>query len=302
MNIKIDNRETDLIQLCQSELAKELSKEMAKVLAKPRESIKNKDSKKDKNNITIEVLPLPIGDIILEYLGKEIIIIERKSAADLEASIKDGRYEEQSFRLSNSEVHNHNIVYLIEGSLINRQNKQMLYSSMFSLNYSKGFSVLRSTSIQETAYIICNMAYKLNKNMLENKLSYYKNKDIKQEIKQETNESSILECTVDLKDDNDVDKTDENEHIETSYCSVVKKVKKDNITPENISEIMLCQIPGISSVSAIAIMSQFKTMQNLISSMKADPLCLNSITCMNSKGQSRKLGKNIIANIIKFLL
>ena len=282
MNIKIDNRETDLIQLCQLELAK--------VLAKPTEPVKNKDSKKDKNNINIEVLPLPIGDIILEYLGKEIIIIERKSAADLEASIKDGRYEEQSYRLSNSEVHNHNIVYLIEGSLINRQNKQMLYSSMFSLNYSKGFSVLRSTTIQETAYIICNMAYKLNKNMLENKMSYYKNKEVKQEIIENVN----------LKGEND--ETDENEHIETSYCSVVKKVKKDNITPENISEIMLCQIPGISSVSAIAIMSQFKTMQNLILSVKTDPLCLNSITCLNSKGQSRKLGKNIIANIIKFLL
>ena len=284
MNIKIDNRETDLIQLCQLELAKVLEKE----------SVKNKDSKKDKNNITIEVLPLPIGDIILEYLGKEIIIIERKSAADLEASIKDGRYEEQSYRLTNSEVHNHNIVYLIEGSLINRQNKQMLYSSMFSLNYSKGFSVLRSTSIQETAYIICNMAYKLNKNMLENKMSYYKNKEIKQEIKQEIKEEA--------NDVDETDDTDKNEHQEISYCSVVKKVKKDNITPENISEIMLCQIPGISSVSAIAIMLQFKTMQNLISTMKADPLCLNSITCLNSKGQSRKLGKNIIANIIKFLL
>ena len=291
MNIKIDNRETDLIQLCQLELAKE----MAKVLAKPTESVKNKDSKKDKNNITIEVLPLPIGDIILEYLGKEIIIIERKSAADLEASIKDGRYEEQSYLLSNSEVHNHNIVYLIEGSLINRQNKQMLYSSMFSLNYSKGFSVLRSTSIQETAYIICNMAYKLNKNMLENKMSYYKNKEIIEEIKQKTIEDE--ECTVNLKDD-----IEENEHQQPSYCSVVKKVKKDNITPENISEIMLCQIPGISSVSAIAIMLQFKTMQNLILSIKTDPLCLNSITSINSKGQSRKLGKNIIANIIKFLL
>jgi ERCC4-type nuclease len=273
MNIKIDNRESDLIQLCQLELAKEMAK-----------------GKSSKNNITIEVLPLPIGDIILEYLSKEIIIIERKSAADLEASIKDGRYEEQSYRLSNSEVHNHNIVYLIEGSLINRQNKQMLYSSMFSLNYSKGFSVLRSSSIQETAYIICNMAYKLNKNMLENKLSYYKNKEVKQEII----ENDVVET--------DVVETDENEHIETSYCSVVKKVKKDNITPENISEIMLCQIPGISSVSAIAIMSQFKTMQNLILSVKTDPLCLNSITCLNSKGQSRKLGKNIIANIIKFLL
>jgi hypothetical protein len=142
------------------------------------------------------------------------------------------------------------------------------------------------------------MAYKLNKNMLENKLSYYKNKEIKKEV----SNSSMLECTVDLKEETDVNETDENEHIETSYCSVVKKIKKDNITPENINEIMLCQIPSISSVSAIAIMSQFKTMQHLISSVKANPLCLNSITCLNSKGQSRKLGKNIIANIIKFLL
>jgi ERCC4-type nuclease len=187
----------------------------------------------------------------------------------------------------------------------------MLYSSLLSLNYSKGFSVLRSSSIQETAYIICNMAYKLNKNMLENKLSYYKNKNIKEvkEIKKEVCESSVSDCTINLNEENDVvdktdetDETDETDKNEISYCSVVKKVKKDNITPENISEIMLCQIPSISSVSAIAIMKKFKTMQNLISSMKTDPLCLNSITSINSKGLSRKLGKNVIANIIKFLL
>ena len=218
MNIKIDNRETDLIQLCQLELAKESAKELAK----------NKDNKKDKNNITIEVLPLPIGDIILEYLGKEIIIIERKSAADLEASIKDGRYEEQSYRLSNSEVHNHNIVYLIEGSLINRQNKQMLYSSMFSLNYSKGFSVLRSTSIQETAYIICNMAYKLNKNMLENKLSYYKNKEvkeIKEEITYDSDEELMREIIEEEKKKREVFEK-ERQNLEDEGKSKKKKKKK----------------------------------------------------------------------------
>ena len=83
---------------------------------------------------------------------------------------------------------------------------------------------------------------------------------------------------------------------------MIKKVKKENITPENIGEIMLCQIPSISSVSAIAVMSHFKTMQQLILSVKNDQTCLNNITYLNSKGQSRKLGKNIIANIIKFLL
>ena len=260
MNIKIDNRENSLI--------KELEKLM-------------EDKNKEKDKINIKVSVLPIGDIIFEYLDKEIIIIERKSISDLEASIKDGRYEEQSYRLSNSEIHNHNIFYLIEGSLINKQNKQMLYSSMFSLNYNKGFSILRSSSIQETAYIIYNMAYKLNKCMLENKCSYYKNK--------EDLESTKLDINA---EDNQV----------TNYCNVVKKVKKENITPDNIGEIMLCQIPSISSVSAIAIMSQFKTIQHLILSIKNDPLCLNSITYMTAKNQSKKLGKNVIANIIKFLL
>ena len=49
-------------------------------------------------------------------------------------------------------------------------------------------------------------------------------------------------------------------------------------------------------------MSHFKTMQQLILSVKNDQTCLNNITYLNSKGQSRKLGKNIITNIIKFLL
>ena len=91
MNIKIDNRETELIKLLDHQ-----------------DMIKDRE----KHKITIEILALPIGDVILEYLGKEIIIIERKSASDLEASIKDGRYEEQSYRLTNSTVHNHNIVYV----------------------------------------------------------------------------------------------------------------------------------------------------------------------------------------------
>ena len=54
------------------------------------------------------------------------------------------------------------------------------------------------------------------------------------------------------------------EQSEKDYVSVVKKVKKENITPENIAEIMLCQIPGISSVTALAIMDKFKTLPNLI--------------------------------------
>ena len=60
------------------------------------------------NKITITTSNLPIGDIvILNDHNEEQLIIERKSISDLAASIKDGRYAEQSFRLNNYKLHNH---------------------------------------------------------------------------------------------------------------------------------------------------------------------------------------------------
>jgi ERCC4-type nuclease len=75
----------------------------------------------------------------------------------------------------------------------------------------------------------------------------------------------------------------------------------NNIT-ENIGEIMLCQIPGISSASALAIFKEFKTLPNLITCLKENNSCLNNITTIDSNGKSRKISKTAIANIIKFLL
>ena len=100
-------------------------------------------------DIQIHVLQLPIGDVILYDEQNEVskLIIERKSVSDLANSIKDGRYEEQSFRLDGLNHHNHNIIYLIEGDIskLNRFkdskiDKLTLYSSIISMNYFKGFS------------------------------------------------------------------------------------------------------------------------------------------------------------------
>ena len=79
-------------------------------------------------------------------------------------------------------------------------------------------------------------------------------------------------------------------------------MKKENITPDNIAEIMLCQIPGISSVTAIAIMDKFKTIPNLIQEIQQSENCLKDISYQNSKGQTRKINKTSLANIVKFLM
>ena len=92
------------------------------------------------------------------------------------------------------------------------------------------------------------------------------------------------------------------EQSEKDYINVIKKVKKENITPDNIGEIMLCQIPGISSVTALAIMEQYKNIPNLIKELEANNDCLKDITSTNPKGQIRKINKSSLANIVKFLL
>jgi ERCC4-type nuclease len=245
--------------------------------------------------ITIQSEQLPIGDIIINDGNEDRVIIERKSVNDLLSSIKDGRYEEQSYRLNGLDYNNHNIIYLIEGDIhshankYNIDNKTTFYSAMFSLNYYKGFSVMRSFTMDETATMICNMAYKINKNV--SKLPYYSNNTNNGNNTNNTNNS------------NNLDMSSFKEPInEKNYVNVVKKIKKDNITPDNIGELMLCQIPGISSKSALAIMDKYKTISNLIKELELNNETMKDLSYTNENGQTRKINKTIIENIVKFLL
>ena len=298
MNIKIDIRENDLLQ-------------------KITQLVTNIPLFKD---IQIKSEVLPLGDIIVCNEDEEIIVIERKTLNDLLSSIKDGRYEEQSYRLNGLDHHNHNIIYLIEGD-INRMNhfkmdnkleKQTLYSSMFSLNYYKGFSVFRSISLEETAIIICNMTYKLKKE--KDRKPYYENKkdlfvieEVNQNLKKENNLQDVQNNEPNEPNENN-EPNETNENNETNkkecknYVNVVKKIKKENITQDNIDEIMLCQIPGISSVTALAIINKYNSLSNLIKELDKNNDCLNEITSKNEKGQIRKISKTSISNIVKFLL
>jgi ERCC4-type nuclease len=245
-------------------------------------------------DIKIEISTLPLGDIIIfdEENNTSKLIIERKTINDLVASIKDGRYEEQSYRLNGLKHPNHNIIYLIEGDMNsgnrfkdNKTEKLTICSAILSLNYYKGFSVIRTFSLEETSTFICNSFVKLNKER-NNKKAYYTIQDL-EEIKEQ------VDGSVDLKEQLLADK---------EYVNVVKKVKKENITSDNIAEIMLCQIPGVSSVSALAIMKKFTTLSNLIKELENNPTCLHDITTVTKTGQNRKISSTVISNIKKYLI
>jgi hypothetical protein len=81
------------------------------------------------------------------------------------------------------------------------------------------------------------------------------------------------------------------------YSSVVKKVKKDNVTPENIGQIMLSQIPGISSQTAIQIIGMFDgSLTRFIDGIRENPDCLNGLQ-IGTGEKKRKVNKSVIENI-----
>ena len=238
-----------------------------------------------KNKITIEIKSLDLGDFVLydEINEQAIIIIERKSLADLEASIKDGRYNEQSYRLSQNTLANHNIYYLIEGSIINYKNKSFkntLYSSLFSLSYFKGFSVFNSLNAVESAEIIYSFVNKFLRT--KDKVGFYCNNN-------SVSNNEELEKNEDLKIENKED----------NYLANIKNTKKSNITRENIDILMLMQVPGVSITSATTIMNTHKTINNLVNNLTKDETCLDSLKTENN---NRKISKNIIASIKLYLL
>ena len=203
---------------------------------------------------------MPIGDMSIEMenenkqgdtaaeAGGIYVLFERKTLYDLAASIKDGRYKEQSFRLENTILHNHDIIYIIEGDLSRYDerrggiSKTAIQSAMVSLLYYKGFSVYRTMNTDETAAFIMNFADKIQSNSISSKretemaggggLGYYRRRTVPGNIPPGEGDDGYSEVAV-------------------------KKEKRDFITPKNIGEIMLSNIPGVSPKIAAAIMKKY---------------------------------------------
>ena len=301
MLITIDYREKELIEIIQLKLT-ETQPET--------EEVKGKKKDKGIEQIKLNVENLKLGDIVISHDddgANELLIFERKSLNDLASSIKDGRYAEQSFRLGGYEsVPNHNIVYIIEGDLSKwkentnyngRVNKKTLLSSMCSILYYKGFSVIRTMNMKETCELVLNWADKLQREKDTKKPYYSFNGSSAKIEKQESQESQEQESQ-------ELEQAAQPQPIrESHYCDVfkIKKEKNGNITPGNIGEIMLCTIPGISSKTAIVIMKEFKTINSLIKSLEKNAHCLNNIY-METNGKKRKISSQCIENIRNYLL
>lgn len=257
---------------------------------------------------------LPLGDVVFVPSGRsasapltelnELLLIERKSVADLASSIQDGRYNEQSLRLHHHPLHNHNIIYLIEGNVSTYQSRysrvdaSALHSAVFSLLYYKGFSTVQTANLPATYEWITRAYMKICREMerKDGKVPFYGTRVgivgggrcSSEEDTSVLTEHAISSATT---------------NIPTAYTDVlIKRVKNQNITPDNIGVILLSQIPGISSTIAEIIMREFSTISDFIDFIRANPDYLSSLTYETKAGQKRHIPKPVIENIRRFLL
>ena len=77
----------------------------------------------------------------------------------------------------------------------------------------------------------------------------------------------------------------------------MKKQKKDSITVETIDVLMLSQIPGVSTLTAKA-MLQGKSIAELTAALKADGKCLDGVT---TGEKPRKISSKLIDTVKMFL-
>ena len=106
----------------------------------------------------IEVQTLDVGDVFCEYDDGANWIAERKTAEDLAASIKDGRWDEQKDRLLKSGC---TLVYIIEGDL---RKAKFTYDALVGVCVNTTLRddvyLHRTTDISETKSVIEHLVKK----------------------------------------------------------------------------------------------------------------------------------------------
>lgn len=183
--------------------------------------------------------PLDLGDVLIEDEENNIrLVFERKTLADLAASIKDGRYKEQKCRLL-AAYPAKCITYIIEeGSLIPKDVcglKKSVYSGIYVHSmFRDGVHVVFTKNLGETAAWIREVATKCKENP-----------------------AKVGGGGGAAADDPYL------------HSRKAKSRKIENIDPQACYKLQLCQIPGVSYKVADAIIERYPTLVSLMAQMSA---------------------------------
>ena len=214
---------------------------------------------------TYIIEPLSVGDFaIRDENGTLLAVWERKTCADLAASINDGRYAEQKGRLLALNCKWKGFLiegyYPEKGLTFPKANGKTTVVSRFTIDSVKlglslrdGFIVFELADSKHTALFLTNMISKLPEYLNGSASSY-----------------------------------------EEALIKSISTVRKENMTPEVCYLAQLCQIPGVSHGIAQAIQCKYPNMRALLDASPAD---LAEIKCT----EARKLGKVLAQRLAEYL-
>lgn len=216
-------------------------------------------------NFKPEVKALDIGDVLYYYDGVPRLVIERKTVADLSASIKDGRHREQKARLidcyRNKGVM---VMYMIEGYRCDGKKKKGIADNVFIGSFSN--SIIRD------------------------KIYVYHTSGVGESAKMITAFVQKLEKFGGMQEGGEVD-----------YISQLKHKKKENKDVQDGLVYMLCQVPGVSAGIARPIRDKFKNVSRMCKKLrKQDDECVKYLAEVKVN-EKRKLGKVLAKRICEWL-
>lgn len=234
------------------------------------------------NKFTIQIAPLKIGDIVIcrdcdiesIYCEENLVqVFERKTCADLLASINDGRAREQKARLL-ANIPLNLITYIIENPLTSTLNKytkngrNIVLGAMVNKQYRDNIRVLKTSCLEETLDFVLNICKKTISN-----IDFFVKKQNKMV---ESNSTSNLHSQSNL-----------------NYTDTIKIAKKDNITCDNFGVLSLTIIPGISTKIAQEIVSHFEGYINLVLRFN-NAYNLKNNNDKNDNGKNKNNQNNIV--------
>ena len=278
-----------------------------------------------RDNFQIE--SLDVGDYQFYHTSQPdqpLVIIERKTLKDLNASIKDGRYKEQIIRLKSVKQHPIRVYFLIEGCMIGNVYFKRI-SNIIEVLDNKNFGITVKNTCKSYKFDY-NATYSAFINILtRDDLHILETNDIwatlcllnKLWIQIGKKYSEIIgDCKISPHLSNV-------EQHNFHYTKQIKSVKKENINPQVCFIDQLGRIPGVSPNFATFIAEKYNNMQSLIlayeeidenivylgatkrskpiSGRKKRERLLENITVVSDNGNTRKVGPIVSTRIYHYL-
>ena len=221
---------------------------------------------------TVKELTPPVGDIwIGDLSGTNLqaggVILERKTAADLEASIIDGRYKEQRGRLlAYSKEHRVAFGYVIEGDLDRlgaRLDEFALLKHITRLQFHHRIPVVQTACAKDTVKLAELIEAQWTKD----------------------GGKFAFECLSDT--------TNSTNSSAFTAASYIKSACRDS--PDTFLLGTLTQCRGISEAMARLIMSKYSTLEALMAATASD------LAAISEEGAKRKVGKAVAERLYGLL-